>query len=166
MDANDWVLFDSTTKLLLLSVDWSISGFVRISLGNDEMRNLCCLIVLRGSKNTFTVLIIYRPYGDTHDWNSSPRKTMADICVGNLTIISSDNGLSSSHYLNLCWNIVNWTLSDKLQWNLYWNTYISIQENAIENIVSKMAAILSRLQCDKQYHSCGYIATQGNHRPW
>ena len=35
---------------------------------------------------------------------------MTHICVGNLTIIGSDNGLSPgtapSHYLNQCWNIV------------------------------------------------------------
>ena len=33
-----------------------------------------------------------------------------------------------SHYLNQCWNIVNWTLSDKLQWNLKRNSNIFIQE--------------------------------------
>ena len=27
-------------------------------------------------------------------------------------------------YQNQCWNIVNWTLGNKLQWNLNWNTYI------------------------------------------
>ena len=33
---------------------------------------------------------------------------MTDICVGNLTIIDSDNGWSSpSHYLSECWNTVN-----------------------------------------------------------
>ena len=38
----------------------------------------------------------------------------SDACVGKLTIIDSDNGLSAwtapSHYLNQCWNIVNWPL--------------------------------------------------------
>ena len=33
------------------------------------------------------------------------------ICVGNLTIIGSDNARSApSHYLNQCWNIANWPL--------------------------------------------------------
>ena len=40
-----------------------------------------------------------------------------------------------SHYLNQCWNIANWTLEDKLQWNLNENSIIFIQENAIENVV-------------------------------
>ena len=51
-----------------------------------------------------------------------------------------------SDYLNQCWNIVNWTLSNKFQWNLNRNSYIFIQENAFENVVRKMVAILSRLQ--------------------
>ena len=47
--------------------------------------------------------------------------------------------LAPSHYLNQCWNIVNWTLRNKLQWNCNRNSYIFIQENACENIVLKMA---------------------------
>ena len=33
-----------------------------------------------------------------------------------------------SHYLNQCWNIVNWTLGNTFQWNFYRNQYIFIQE--------------------------------------
>ena len=51
-----------------------------------------------------------------------------------------------SHYLNQCWNIVNWNLTNKLQLNLKRNSYIFIQENAFEN-VCEMAAILSRPKC-------------------
>ena len=73
------------------------------------------------------------------------------ICVGNQTIIGSDNGLAPgtapSHYLNQCSNIVNWTLRNKLQWNLNQNSCVFIHENAFENVVWKMAAILSRPQC-------------------
>ena len=39
-----------------------------------------------------------------------------------------------SHYLNQCWDIVNWTLRNKLQWNLNQNPYIFIQENVIESV--------------------------------
>ena len=38
------------------------------------------------------------------------------------------------HYLNQCWNIVNWTLRNKLQRNFNQNLYIFIQENAFENV--------------------------------
>ena len=57
---------------------------------------------------------------------------------------------ASSHYLNQCWNwnIVNLTLRNKLQWNIG-NSNIFIQENACENVVCEMAAILSRPQCVK-----------------
>ena len=51
---------------------------------------------------------------------------------------------ATSHYLNQCWLIVNWTLGNKLQWNSDKNTKLFIHENAFENIVCEMAAILSR----------------------
>ena len=34
-----------------------------------------------------------------------------------------------------CWNIVNWTLGNKLQGNFNWNSIIFIQENAFENVI-------------------------------
>ena len=49
-----------------------------------------------------------------------------------------------SHYLKQCWVSINWTLRNKLQWNFNWNTNLFIHENASENTVCKMAAILSR----------------------
>ena len=71
------------------------------------------------------------------------RGRVTHICVNKLTIIGSDN------YLNQCWNIAYWTLQNKLQWNLYRNSYISIQEYAFENVVCEMASILSGPQCVK-----------------
>ena len=52
-----------------------------------------------------------------------------------------------SHYLNQCWNIVNWTIRHKIQWNFNQNESIFIQENAFEKIVCEIAAILSQRQC-------------------
>ena len=54
--------------------------------------------------------------------------------------------VGTSHYLNQCCNIVNSNLRNKRQWNLKRNSYIFIQENAFENVVREMVAILSRLQ--------------------
>ena len=48
-----------------------------------------------------------------------------------------------SHYLNQCCVIVNWTLRNKLQWNSNQNIKLFIHENAFENIVCDMVAILS-----------------------
>ena len=55
-----------------------------------------------------------------------------------------------SHYLNQCWDIVNWTLRNKLQWNINQNSYIFIQENAFERVISEMSAILSQPSCVKK----------------
>ena len=63
------------------------------------------------------------------------------IYVSKLTIIGSYNGLSPSHYLNHCWNIVN-KFGNKLQWNLNRNVYMFIQEIVFLNAVWKMATIL------------------------
>ena len=54
-----------------------------------------------------------------------------------------------SRYQNQCWNIVNLNLRNKFQWNLKRNSYIFIQENAFENVICEMAAILLRPQCVK-----------------
>ena len=57
------------------------------------------------------------------------------------------NWTSPSHYLNQCWNIINWTLETKFKWNLNRNLCIFIHDNALENVVCEMASILSRPQC-------------------
>ena len=72
---------------------------------------------------------------------------LTHLCVSELTIIGSDNGLSPSHYLKQCWIIVNWTLRNKLHWNFKWNSNIFIQENSLEHVVCEIASILSRPQC-------------------
>ena len=71
-----------------------------------------------------------------------------------------------SHYLNQCWNIVNWTLRNQLQWHFNKNSHIFIQENAFKIVVCEMAAILSQSQCinTKQWgfmmHNClGFISS-------
>ena len=66
---------------------------------------------------------------------------MTYTCVSKLTIIDSDNGLSPGrllrHYLNQCWNIVNWTLESKLQWNCYRNPYTLIKLEQLERLRSE-----------------------------
>ena len=55
-----------------------------------------------------------------------------------------------SHYLNHCWNIVNWILMNKPQWNLTRNSYIFIQENKL-----KMSAGKWRPFCPGGISQCG-----------
>ena len=63
----------------------------------------------------------------------------------NQVSIGSDNGFSAPcHYLNRCWVIVNWALTNQIQWRLYQNKHIFIHENAYWNIVCEIATVLSR----------------------
>ena len=75
---------------------------------------------------------------------------MTHICVSNLIIIGSDNGLvawmAPRHYLNQCWNIVNWTLGNKFQLNLNQNYAFSFKKMHLKMLSAKMAAILSQHQ--------------------
>ena len=52
----------------------------------------------------------------------------------------------SIHYLNQCWNIGNWTLGNKFQWNFNQNFNFFIHKNVFESFVCKMALILSQPQ--------------------
>ena len=55
------------------------------------------------------------------------------ICISKLTIIGLDNGLSPDRHqaINQCWNIVNWTPQNKLQWNFNLNSNIFIKKKWI-----------------------------------
>ena len=66
-----------------------------------------------------------------------------------------------NHYLNQCWDIVNWTLGNKLQWNLNRNLNVFIQENVFEIVVWKMAAILSRPQWVNSQRTLHSLLLQG-----
>ena len=79
--------------------------------------------------------------------------------------------MAPSHYLNQCWNIINWTLRSKFQWILNHNSYIFIQDgrnkmaaifqmtflNVFKNVIWEMAAILSRPQ---------YVKIKGTTSHW
>ena len=72
-------------------------------------------------------------------WRRPRRQAIPGILILYIYIIFLIN--------NQSWNIVDWTLENRLQWNLKWNLYIFIQENAFESVVWKMEAILSLPQC-------------------
>ena len=64
----------------------------------------------------------------------------------NCVSIGSGNGLLPVRYQTITWTnadfFVNWTYRNKLQWNSNQNTTLFINENAFENVVCEMAAIL------------------------
>ena len=65
-----------------------------------------------------------------------------------------------SRYLNQYWIIVNWSFRNKFQWHFNRNSYIFLHENAFENVVWKMAAILSPPQCVNMHILTSMIADQ------
>ena len=70
------------------------------------------------------------------------------VCVCKVTIIGRRQAIIWNG-----WNIVKSKLRNNIYWNLKRNSYIFIQEDAFQNVVSEMAVILSRPQCVKLY-SC------------
>ena len=73
------------------------------------------------------------------------------ICVSKLTIICSDIGLVPARRQAIIWVnagiLLIWPLGTKFS-NITIETYIySVQENAFENVVCKMAVISSQPQC-------------------
>ena len=73
------------------------------------------------------------------------------VCVSKLTIIGSDNGLAPGRRQTIIWTndgiLLIGPLGKKIQWKFNRNSNIFIQENAIESVICKMAAIFSRPQC-------------------
>ena len=78
------------------------------------------------------------------DWGRDKMATISQTTFSALGFIWLVAWSAPSHCLKQCWNIVNWTLRNKLQWNFNQNTKLFIHENASENILCKKAAILSR----------------------
>ena len=73
---------------------------------------------------------------------------MRHIWVSNLTIIGSDNGLLPGRRQTIIWANAGILLIQTVVKNFSnSNSYIFIQENAFENVVWKMSAILSQPQC-------------------
>ena len=72
------------------------------------------------------------------------------ICISKLTIIGSDNDLSPGRRQAIIWTndgiLLIGPLETNFSENFKQNSHIFIQENAFENIVCEMAAILSRPQ--------------------
>ena len=57
-----------------------------------------------------------------------------------------------SHYMNQCWNIVNWTPRNKLQWNVNQNSNIFIRENPFENVAGNGGHFVSASMCKGARH--------------
>ena len=81
--------------------------------------------------------------------SSHPIPLVPYICVSESVGIGLDNGFSVKPlFESMLWHF-HCTLRNKLKWNFNRSPYIPMQENASENVVQKMAAILSRHRCVK-----------------
>ena len=80
------------------------------------------------------------------------------IYIGNQTIVASDNGLYPGRCQAIIWTsagmLLIWPLGTNFSWNSHRNSNIF---NAFENVVWKMAAILSRPQCVKSAKQVRYL---------
>ena len=76
------------------------------------------------------------------------------ICISNQGIIASDIGLSPDCV----------TIENKFQWNLNQNLSNLVDENAFENVVFKMMAILSGQTISQHISSLTFQFL--HHNPW
>ena len=147
---------------------------LRLKISYDDIKwkcEVCCDLPMLTKSNPLEALhIAIISHCKTGHVSKLPTESLTHwgrathICVSKLIIIGSDNGLSPVRrqaivWTMQCWNIVNWKLRDKLQWKSKRNSYISIHENAFQNVVWKMAAILSRPQCVNACYSWAIIIT-------
>ena len=121
------------------------SSFVRfcsIHLKSNYMVSVWAIILYNKFENHTFKLLPYLPGANelTH-WGR-----MTHIYVSKLTIIGPDNGLSPDWRQVIIWTNAGILLIGPLGTNCSGNSYIFIQENAFENVVQKMVAILSRPQ--------------------
>ena len=108
------------------------------------------LSILNISSSVFSKIYVYLPHEGRlfllTDWGR-----VTHTCISKLTIIGPDNGLLPGRGQAIIWTsagiLLIWTLWTNL--NLKQNSYIFIQENAFENVVCIMTAILSWPQCVK-----------------
>ena len=80
---------------------------------------------------------------------------LSDAYMHQKTIIGLENGLSPRRHQAIIWTnagvLIIGPFGTKFQWNIYRNVYIFWQYDVFENVVWKMAAILSRTQCVKSF---------------
>ena len=104
--------------------------------------------------DTFSLMKMHKLWLRFH-WNLFPRVHLKHISAY-CRIYASMNWINFGQvmacrlldtkplYLTQCCIVDNYTLGHKLQGNLNQNTKLFIHENALENVVCEMAAILSR----------------------
>ena len=129
---------------MLTKINWTFRNKIQWNLSQNTIIFISEKMFLSKCHPCFSGLYVL-----TH------RCRVTHICVRNLTIIGSDNGLSPGQRQAIIWINAGILLIEpfwnNLQWNINHNSNIFIQENALENVICEMASMLSRPQCVKTH---------------
>ena len=122
-----------------------ICEFIHVSWGSGKTKyvpipyihgwiarvNMCCT-----SMSIWTIYMYLWPWSHLTHWGR-----VTHICIGNLTIIGSDNGLSPGRRQAIIWTNAGilsiGPLRNKLQWNFNRNSNIFIQKMYFKNSFAK-----------------------------
>ena len=133
----------------LIVANWMITGILVInSLRPSAVKTAITILVEKICTINFFTRTMHAKMLWTYLWYLilTHWGWVMHTCIGNLTIIGSHNGLSPGRHQVIIWTNANILLIGPLGTNF---SEILIQENAFENLVWIMAAILSRPQCVK-----------------
>ena len=139
-----WYLFDSRVSAAtkMMQASWHISRMSQCIESGTYNTHGCYKFMNECN-------VIYKPL---KHWSRATH-----ICISNLNIIGPDNGLSPRRRQAIIWTNAGILLIGPFGTNfseiLIQNWNIFIEEKAFENVVWKMAAILSRPQCVKTLRS-------------
>ena len=137
---------------LLISNTWYINGINMHGIDtvgsipyikSFDKHNFVCKLLFQLTKIGVSISVIYHKI-TLNSWKVYEWFIYASVTLISLVQIMACHLAGTSHYPNQCWNIINLTLRNKLQWNVYRNSCIFIQENECTNLAWGKAAILSR----------------------
>ena len=124
---------------MIIKKSWNWEFFVCHKMHRFHYLSIFMKIISRhNTRYCIDLLKLQMPISSTH-WGR-----VTHICISKLAIIGADY---KNNYLDQCWNIINWTLRNKLQLNFNRDWYIYIQETIFEAVICRMAAILSWPHC-------------------
>ena len=133
---------------------------------HNQTKNSITRIMITSSKGIF--FCVTGPlWWESNGHRCIPLTKVSDAEIWNFRFLSYTDVyriisvMGPSHYLNWYWNVVKWTLGDKL----YWKFLIKIHTFAFKKMQfkrssAKMAAILSQLQCvNLKFGWCSHYGT-------
>ena len=122
-----------------------VQGYILIQIPLKDVLNVSALVQIMAwhwwqtTTRTNDDRVMWRIHGSPGLCELTHWRRMTHICVGKLSSIGSDNGLSPGRRLAIiwtkCWNIVNWTLGNKFS-----EILIEIHTFSLKKIRLKMSS--------------------------